>query len=111
MRPDQSQWRVRVPFRPIAMVPAGEKLILAGPPDSPDPREALAAVQGRRGATLWVINAADGEKLATLRRHGGNKRALLPRHDRRAGRLSFGRDYCPLKQTILPSTVARKTFP
>jgi outer membrane protein assembly factor BamB len=64
LRPDQSQWRIRVPFRPIAMALAVEKLILAGPPDSPDPHEALAAIQGRRGAVLWVVDAADGEKLA-----------------------------------------------
>ena len=67
LRHDQSRWRIRVPFRPIAMVLAAEKLILAGPPDSPEPREALAAVQGRRGATMWVVNAADGEKLAQHR--------------------------------------------
>jgi hypothetical protein len=64
LRPDESQWRIRVPFRPVAMVLAGEHLILAGPPDLPDPQEALAAVEGRSGAMLWIVNAADGERVA-----------------------------------------------
>jgi hypothetical protein len=67
LRPDQSQWRIRVPLRPIAMVLAGHKLILAGPPDSADPREALAATEGLRGGMLWVIDTADGKKSAECR--------------------------------------------
>jgi hypothetical protein len=51
----------------MAMVLSGEKLILAGPPDSPDPGEALAAVEGRRDAAMWVVNAADGERLSEHR--------------------------------------------
>ncbi|MFW6107075.1 MAG: PQQ-binding-like beta-propeller repeat protein [bacterium] len=64
LRPDQSEWRIRVPFRPVAMVLAGDRLLLAGPPDSPDPEEALAAVEGKRGGVLWVLSAPDGKKLA-----------------------------------------------
>jgi outer membrane protein assembly factor BamB len=48
----------------MAMVLAGDQLILAGPPDSADPGEALAAVGGRRGGKLWVVDAANGKKLA-----------------------------------------------
>ncbi|MHC4509117.1 MAG: outer membrane protein assembly factor BamB family protein, partial [Planctomycetota bacterium] len=62
LRPEQAQWRLRVPFRPTAMVLAGNKLILAGPPDSANPGQALAAIEGRQGGMLWVIDAADGER-------------------------------------------------
>jgi len=62
LRPDQAKWRIRVPLRPVAMVLAGDQLILAGQPDSADPGKALAAVEGQQGGMLWVINAADGEK-------------------------------------------------
>jgi outer membrane protein assembly factor BamB len=64
LRPDQSQWRIRVPFRPVTMVLADDQLILAGPPDASDPDEALAAIEGRRGGRLWVLDTADGNKLA-----------------------------------------------
>jgi outer membrane protein assembly factor BamB len=67
LRPDQSEWRIRVPFRPIAMVLAGDKLILSGPPDSADPTEALASLEGRLGAVLWIVNAADGTRIAEHR--------------------------------------------
>jgi len=85
LRPDQSTWRVRVPFRPIAMALAGEQLILAGPPDSADPSKALAAVEGKLGATLCVINAADG----TLATHYPLEHA--PRYDGLA--IASGRCY------------------
>ena len=61
------KWRIRVPVRPAAMALAGDKLLLAGPPDRPDPAEALAALQGREGGLLWVLSATDGKKLAECR--------------------------------------------
>jgi hypothetical protein len=64
LRPDQSKWRIRVPLRPVAMVLAGDRLLLAGPPDTADPAEALAAVEGRKGALMWTVSTADGSKLA-----------------------------------------------
>jgi outer membrane protein assembly factor BamB len=67
LRPDQSTWRIRVPFRPLAMVLAGRQLILAGPSDSADPTEALAALEGQGGAILWAIDTADGTVLAEQR--------------------------------------------
>ena len=57
-------WHVRVPLRPVAMVLAGETLLLAGPPDLADSADALAAFEGRRGALLWAVSAANGAKLA-----------------------------------------------
>ena len=64
LRHDQALWRIRVPFRPMAMVLAGDQLVLAGPPDSSDPGQALVAIEGRRGGMLWVINAVNGRKSA-----------------------------------------------
>lgn len=60
-------WQVTLPFRPVAMVCAGEYLFLAGPPDSADPVEALAALQGERGAALRVVSTADGKTVAEHR--------------------------------------------
>lgn len=42
-------------------------MILAGPHDSAVPAEALAALEGKRGGNLWIINAADGVKIAEHR--------------------------------------------
>ncbi|MCL4207016.1 MAG: PQQ-binding-like beta-propeller repeat protein [Pirellulaceae bacterium] len=61
---DQTAWRFRVPFRPQAMVLAGEHLLLAGPLDDSDPRDALASLDGRRGGVLWIVTAAEGRPVA-----------------------------------------------
>jgi hypothetical protein len=57
-------WQVTLPFRPLAMLCTGEHLFLAGPPDSADPAEALAALEGKRGALLRVVSTVDGETVA-----------------------------------------------
>ena len=67
LRPDESKWRVRVPLRPVAMVLAGERLLLAGPPDLQDPDEALWAIDGRKGSLLWVLSSESGRKQAEYR--------------------------------------------
>jgi hypothetical protein len=58
------RWSLRLPLRPVAMVLAGDVLLLAGPPDLADPKEALAALEGRKGALVWTVSAADGKRLA-----------------------------------------------
>ena len=60
LRPDQSAWRVRLTIRPVAMVLAGDQLLLAGPPDLADPEENLAAIEGRRQAELLVLRTDNG---------------------------------------------------
>jgi len=62
----QYKWRIRVPLRPEAMALAGDKLLLAGPPDEKDPAAALAALDGRAGGRLWVLSAADGKRRAEI---------------------------------------------
>jgi outer membrane protein assembly factor BamB len=51
----------------VAMALAGDKLLLAGPPDSQVPAEALAALEGHKGGLLWVLSATNGKKLAEIR--------------------------------------------
>ena len=64
-RPEhQSRWSEKVPVRVIAMVLAGDTLFLAGPPDVVPEDDPYAALDGKRGAALWSVSAADGKKLA-----------------------------------------------
>ena len=60
-------WHAWVPVRIRAMVLAGSTLFVAGPPDVVDPEDPMAAFDGRKGAVLWAVAAADGKKLAELR--------------------------------------------
>ena len=46
------------------MALAGQTLLAAGSPDVIDPQDPLAALEGRKGASLWLVSADDGKKLA-----------------------------------------------
>ncbi len=54
------KWQTMIPVRVRAMLLAGDRLVLAGPPDVVDPDDPLAAFEGRAGAVLQVVSAADG---------------------------------------------------
>ncbi len=58
------KWSKQIPLRARAMVLAGDKLFMAGPPDAMPEDDPYAAFEGRLGAQLWVVSAADGTKLA-----------------------------------------------
>jgi outer membrane protein assembly factor BamB len=58
------RWNITIPFRPKAMLLAGETLWLCGTPDRAKPDEALAALNGEYGAQLHAIDATSGELLA-----------------------------------------------
>jgi len=74
------QWSKAVPLFVRAMVLADKTLFIAGPPDVVDDDEAFSAfpdakiqaklaeqdavLEGEKGALLWAVSAADGEKLA-----------------------------------------------
>jgi len=58
------KWSKQIPLRAHAMVLAGDKLLLAGPPDVVPEDDPYASFDGRMGARLWVVAAANGEKLA-----------------------------------------------
>jgi len=55
-----AKWQKMVPLRVRAMVLAGEYLFAAGTPDKLDPKDPLAAIEGRAGAMLQVFQAANG---------------------------------------------------
>jgi outer membrane protein assembly factor BamB len=57
------KWSKRIPLRASAMVLAGDKLFLAGPPDVMPEDDPYASFDGRLGAQLWVVSATDGTKL------------------------------------------------
>ena len=58
------KWSKQIPLRARAMVLAGDKLFLAGPPDVVPENDPYAAFDGKLGARLWVVSTADGHKLA-----------------------------------------------
>ena len=61
---EAARWTRRVPIRVRAMVLAGERLCIAGPPDVADADGPWAAFEGRRGGVLAVLDAGDGHKVA-----------------------------------------------
>ena len=63
-RQQPPQWHQWVPVRIRAMVLADKHLFVAGPPDSVDPNDPMASFEGRQGAILRVLSAADGKVLA-----------------------------------------------
>lgn len=60
------RWSVLIPVRVRAMVAAGKKLFVAGPPDVVPDDDPLAAFEGRRGALLWAFSSENGKKLAEV---------------------------------------------
>lgn len=62
----KDRWSVFIPVRVRAMVAAGGRLFVAGPPDVIPEEDPLAAFEGRMGALLWSFSAEDGQKLAEL---------------------------------------------
>jgi len=66
-RPEHaSRWSIKVPLRAVAMVVAGQTLLVAGPPDAVDADDPWAALDGRKGGLLRAISAADGRMLGEL---------------------------------------------
>lgn len=57
-------WKTWLKIRVRAMVKAGELLFAAGPPDEYDPDNPYAPFEGKKGAVLAVVRAADGEQLS-----------------------------------------------
>jgi outer membrane protein assembly factor BamB len=65
-RAEPPLWARFTPIRIRAMVKAGSTLFIAGPPDELDPADPYAAFEGRRGARLAAVSAADGAELAKI---------------------------------------------
>ena len=64
---ERGEVALRVPGSGLCreVIAAGERLLLAGPPDFADPVENLAAIEGRRKAKLLVLRTDDGVTEAT----------------------------------------------
>jgi len=60
-----AKWQKMIPVRVRAMLLAGDRLVVAGPPDVVDPDDPLAAFEGRKGAVLQIFSAKDGSLLAS----------------------------------------------
>ncbi len=58
------KWTRTIGVRVMAMVQAGDKLFLAGPPNLVPAKDPLAAFEGRLGSRFCVYSTADGKKLA-----------------------------------------------
>ena len=54
-------WHQWLPVRVVAMVLAGERLVVCGPPDVVQDGDPMAAFEGRLGSRLWTLSAADGQ--------------------------------------------------
>ena len=57
-------WSQRIAIRATAMVAVEGMLVVAGPPDVIDPKDPLAAFEGRKGGVLAVFDSATGKKLS-----------------------------------------------
>lgn len=64
-RTSPPKWSKQISLRARAMVLAGDKLFMAGPPDVMPEDDPYASFDGKLGAELWAVSAKDGEKLAS----------------------------------------------
>jgi outer membrane protein assembly factor BamB len=62
----ESTWNETVPIYARAMALADKTLFVAGLPDTLDPKDSLAVLEGRRGGVLWAVSATDGKKLGEV---------------------------------------------
>jgi len=65
VRQRAAKWQKMIPLRIRAMVLAGDRLFAAGMPDVVDPKDPLAAFEGRKGALLQVFSTRDGSLAAS----------------------------------------------
>lgn len=63
-RGKKGPWMERIPVRVRAMVLAGDRLFVGGPPDVVDPKDPLGAFEGRKGGLLYSIDATTGKRTA-----------------------------------------------
>lgn len=61
------RWKTFIPTRVRAMVLAGNRLVVAGPPDKVVEDDPLAAFEGRAGAQLRLFSTEDGSQLHTMK--------------------------------------------
>ncbi len=64
VRTEPPVWSNEIPVRVKAMVLAGNRLYVAGPPGADAEADPLAAFEPGKGAQLWAVDAADGGRVA-----------------------------------------------
>jgi hypothetical protein len=64
IRTKPPKWKKTIPVRVRAMVCAGDRLVLAGPPDEVPSDDPFASFEGKLGAKLVVVSASDGKVLS-----------------------------------------------
>ncbi|MBT3200678.1 MAG: PQQ-binding-like beta-propeller repeat protein [Phycisphaerales bacterium] len=67
IRRNPEKWQKLIPLRIRAMVLAGDRIFAAGTPDVLDPKDPLAAFEGRAGASLNVFSARDGSQIKSYK--------------------------------------------
>jgi outer membrane protein assembly factor BamB/SAM-dependent methyltransferase len=67
IRRKPEKWQTLIPLRIRAMVLAGDRIFAAGTPDVLDPKDPLAAFEGRAGASLQVFSARDGSRIKSYK--------------------------------------------
>lgn len=63
LSPGKHKWTAKLPFQARAMVLTGERLLVAGWPDTVEGGDLYGAIDGRAGGELWIFAATTGEKL------------------------------------------------
>ena len=63
---EDTQWAQKMPLRAVAMVLAADALLVAGTPDAPGEKDYWAAFEGREGAEIRTLSAADGRELSRI---------------------------------------------
>jgi len=62
----EGEWNVVIPIYVRAMTLADRTLFVAGLPDTMDPKDPAAILEGRGGGVLWAVSTTDGKKLASV---------------------------------------------
>ena len=63
-RANPAKWKKEISVRVLAMVLAGDKLFMAGPPNVVPAKDPFAAFEGRAGSKFCVFSVSNGEKLS-----------------------------------------------
>ena len=63
-RNTENPWTATLPIYARALAMADKTLFVAGPPDALDPKDPLAALEGRKGGVLWAVSAINGRNLS-----------------------------------------------
>jgi hypothetical protein len=66
-RRNPPKWKKGIPVRVMGMVLAGDRLVVAGPPNVVPDDDPFAAFEGRMGSQLCVFSVSEGVKISETR--------------------------------------------